>query len=263
MLKIGEFSKLAHITVKALRYYEKEGILMPAATDEWTGYRFYDTYQLADAAKIRAYRRLDLSIDEIKALLNGNDEKTILSAKANELKNDLERISLIISSINQILEEKEMKYLVTEKIVPRQIVYYSETVLKSYSDIMEWIPMLGEECLKQNPKIKCANPPYEFCEFLDEEYKENDIRVRHNEAVDSFGKENDIIKFKEIPESKVLCVLHKGPYDTISEAYSYIINYAKENGFECVGNIRECYIDGIWNKESPEEWLTEIEMPVK
>ena len=63
MLKIGEFSKLSHITVKALRFYEKEGILMPAMTDVWTGYRFYETSQLQDAAKIKAYRQLGLSIE--------------------------------------------------------------------------------------------------------------------------------------------------------------------------------------------------------
>lgn len=40
MLKIGEFSKLSQMTVKALRFYEKEGLLIPASVDEWTGYRF-------------------------------------------------------------------------------------------------------------------------------------------------------------------------------------------------------------------------------
>ena len=55
MLKIGEFSKLSHLTVKALRFYEKEKLLVPAFIDEWTGYRFYETSQLEDAAKIKDY----------------------------------------------------------------------------------------------------------------------------------------------------------------------------------------------------------------
>lgn len=46
MLKIGVFSKLSHLTVKTLRFYEKEGLLIPAAVDKWTGYRSYETYQL-------------------------------------------------------------------------------------------------------------------------------------------------------------------------------------------------------------------------
>lgn len=39
MFKIGEFSKLSMLTVKALRFYEKEGLLSPAHVDEWSGYR--------------------------------------------------------------------------------------------------------------------------------------------------------------------------------------------------------------------------------
>ena len=55
MIKIGEFSKLSHLTVKALRFYEKEGLLEPMSIDEWTGYRFYETSQLEEAAQIKAY----------------------------------------------------------------------------------------------------------------------------------------------------------------------------------------------------------------
>ena len=58
MLKIGEFSKLSMLTVKALRFYEKEGLLSPARVDEWTGYRMYDTVQLRTAARIKALRQL-------------------------------------------------------------------------------------------------------------------------------------------------------------------------------------------------------------
>ena len=38
MLKIGEFSKLSQMNVMALRFYETEGLLVPASVDEWTGY---------------------------------------------------------------------------------------------------------------------------------------------------------------------------------------------------------------------------------
>ena len=38
---------------------------------------------------------------------------------------------------------------------------------------------------------------------------------------------------------------------------------AEENGYEVAGLSREGYIDGIWNKESVEDWLTEIQLPVK
>lgn len=86
MLKIGEFSKLSMLTVKALRFYEKQGLLIPAKVDERSGYRLYETNQLETAAKIKALRQLDFSVDEIKSYLNGTPLKKALAAKEAELK---------------------------------------------------------------------------------------------------------------------------------------------------------------------------------
>ena len=43
----------------------------------------------------------------------------------------------------------------------------------------------------------------------------------------------------------------------------FIFCYAAENGYEVAGLHREVYIDGIWNKENMEDWLTEIQLPIK
>lgn len=263
MLKIGEFSKLSMTTVKALRFYEKEGLLSPAAVDTWSGYRFYETDQLRTAAKIKSYRQLGLSIDEIKSIFSGEDANQILSAKAQSLRERLHDTLLQLSVIEFILEGKDMKYQVTLKEIPEGIVYTAETVLKDYDGVMEWIPSVGQMCLDLNPGMKCADPPYEFCEFLDEEYKTTDIAIRHSEAVTHFGKENEHIKFKTLPAAKVLSIYHQGDYNTMGEAYAFILNYAEKNGYEPVGRIRQSYIDGIWNKESVQDWLTEIQLPVK
>ena len=63
-MKIGEFSKLSHITVKALRFYEKVGLLIPTEVDKQTGYRFYETGQLHEAAEIKSYRQLGFTIED-------------------------------------------------------------------------------------------------------------------------------------------------------------------------------------------------------
>lgn len=263
MLRISEFSKLSHLTIKALRFYEREGLLKPASVDEWNHYRFYETSQLETAAIIKSYRQLGLSVEEIKTVFAGGDAKEILQEKITSLEKEKHLIESRLSIIKSIMEDNEMKYQVTEKVIPETIVYTAENVLKNYSDIMTWIPSVGEECLKLNPKMKCAEPPYEFCEYPDGEYKETDIRIRHNEAVTSFGKENDHIKFKTLQEAKVLSIYHKGPYSNIGEAYAFLMKYAEQNGYTTAGLIRESYIDGIWNKEYEEDWLTEIQLPIE
>ena len=81
MLKIGEFSKLSHLTVKALRFYEKEGLLIPTFVDPYTGYRYYEASQLYDLSKIISLRQLGLSISNIKEIKSGEDLEIILQKK--------------------------------------------------------------------------------------------------------------------------------------------------------------------------------------
>ena len=77
------------------------------------------------------------------------------------------------------------------------------------------------------------------------------------------GKESDSICFKELPATKVLSIYHCGSYDHMEQAYSSILKYARENGYKITGLPRESYIDGIWNKEKEEDWLTEIQVPIQ
>ena len=41
MFRIGEFSKLAQVSIRMLRYYDEVGLLTQAEVDKWTGHRLY------------------------------------------------------------------------------------------------------------------------------------------------------------------------------------------------------------------------------
>lgn len=263
MLKIGEFSKLSMLTVKALRFYEREGLLIPAEIDKWSGYRFYETSQLETAAVIKALRQLDFSVEEIKEHLNGKPLKTVLAEKEKELKRKQSDISTQLSVIKYLSEDKEMKYQAVIKEIPETIVYSEERLLKDYSEVTSLVLDSATECLRLNPHIECTKPDYCFCEYLDKEYKEKDVMARYSQAVVKAGIENDRIKFRTLPATKAICIYHKGDYNQLGEAYAYITNYAAENGYKISGYPRECYIDGVWNKENAEDWLTEIQLPIE
>ena len=72
------------------------------------------------------------------------------------------------------------------------------------------------------------------------------------------------VLIKKIPEVTV-CTMEQRieSYDTLHESYAALLNYIEENSYEICGNIRESYIDGVWNKEMEREWLTEIQVPVR
>jgi effector-binding domain-containing protein len=67
----------------------------------------------------------------------------------------------------------------------------------------------------------------------------------------------------DIPETKCICIYHKGSYETLGKSYAKIMKYIEDNKLEIKEYPRECYIDGIWNKENVEDWLTEIQIPIK
>ena len=76
LLNIGAFAVLTGLSIDALRHYDDIGLLPPADVDPVTSYRRYTPEQLAAARRIRALRAVDLPIDEIRALMDADDEQT-------------------------------------------------------------------------------------------------------------------------------------------------------------------------------------------
>src|SRR5437868_10010490 len=70
MFKIGDFSRLSLVSVKALRYYDELGLLKPARVDESTGYRYYAASQLTRLNRILAMKDMGLSLEQIALLLD-------------------------------------------------------------------------------------------------------------------------------------------------------------------------------------------------
>lgn len=100
-------------------------------------------------------------------------------------------------------------------------------------------------------------------EYLDRQFKQENIKVRYSQAVTSFGKSNESINFKKLKPTKAVCIYHKGSYENLTDAYAFIMKYITENNLQITDCPRERYIDGVWNKENVEDWLTEIQVPVK
>ncbi len=263
MYRIGEFSVLSKTTIKTLRYYEKEKLLIPSYVDNNNGYRFYETAQLLELSKIISLRQIGMTIDNIKEFLNGGNINKILTLKKEELESEISIFEDQLSRINYLLEGKEMKYEIVIKDLPDYVIYYKEGIIKKYEDITNFILSSANECRILNPDIKCISPDYCYVNYLDGEYKESDIHIIYAEAVTSPGKDGNGIKFKKLEPVKAVCIYHKGDYSKLGAAYAFGVKWVQENNYEIVDNIRERYIDGMWNKDNIEDWLTEIQIPVR
>ncbi|HAE60922.1 MAG TPA: MerR family transcriptional regulator [Eubacteriaceae bacterium] len=266
MFRIGEFSKMGKTTIKTLRYYDEEGLLKPEKIDKFTGHRYYGTEQLITLHRIQSFRQLGISIDEIKLLLSGKEIAEFLKKRKSELIQTIVNAKDAISKIEFILNQEEdyfMSYNATIKELPECIVYSKNITVPSYDAYFDLIPEIGRAVKGQYPDLKCSVPEYCYIEYLDREYKEKNFKVEFCEAVESFREDFDDIKFKKINAVTAVSVMHKGPYSELSKAYSYIFKWIENNGYKALGAPRESYIDGIWNKDSEEEWLTELQIPVE
>ena len=65
LLSIGEFSARCGLSAKMLRSYAGNGLLVPAAVDAWSGYRYYSARQLHRARVIGLLRRAGVPVDDI------------------------------------------------------------------------------------------------------------------------------------------------------------------------------------------------------
>ena len=263
MYKIGDFSSMSKTTIKTLRYYEKEGLLKPVYVDLNTGYRYYETSQLMEISKIISLRQIGLSIKDIKNILNGYNMVEILNKRKKELEDDLVLFNMELSKINYLLEGDNMKNEIFIKEIPSYVIYYCDGIISDFSKIPEFVLQAGEECAKVNPNLKCITPDYCYISYLDGEYKEKDIKIRYGQAVEKVGKETDKIKFKMMDAITAVCIYHKGAYDNLRDSYNIILKFIEDNGYEVIDNPRECYIDGCWNKDNEDNYLTEIQFPIK
>src|SRR6201987_149043 len=76
LITIGDFSRMTHLSVKALRHYHDVGLLEPAKVDRSSGYRFYEADQVPIAQVIRPFRDLGMPVDEVKEVLTAPEVTT-------------------------------------------------------------------------------------------------------------------------------------------------------------------------------------------
>lgn len=268
-LKIGEFSKMMQVTVKTLRYYEQKGLLLPYEVDEWTGYRYYSIYQMQRLNIIRGLQQQGFTLEEIKELLEDGEQMPSIDQLTQKIEETEHQLQLLIKRRSQLLKwldsHKQIKTM--EKV---NIQSLPEIIVASHREIIPNYDALGALCVnKIGPEMqrlgcKCPPPGYCFTIEHNKEYRSTDLDIEYCEQVEEMGKDSNIIQFKHLPAvEKALCIKHLGGYERFHESFAESFRYMEEKGYKPVGHTRICYIDGVWNKDNPEQWLSIIQIPIE
>lgn len=264
LYRIGIFSQMNRITVKTLRHYDEIDLLKPAYVDEDSGYRYYTSDQLIPLHKILALRDMGFSLEEIRQVCNGASQEQLLKRRKQELLKIIAETSEKLARVEGYLAGGHLDddYRVILKSLPEVTIASMRVHLDSYADLFYKMPDMGMEMEKAG--CECKEPEYCFTMYYDDEYRDQDVDAEICEAVTELKEDCGDLKFRVVPQvALAACVMHKGSYQTLPLAYRAIVSFIEESGYEIIGHQRESYIDGIWNKDSEEDWLTEIQFPVR
>lgn len=272
-IPIGRFSLMTHLTGKALRLYDRKGLLVPQAKDQFTGYRYYTFPQIERGIKIKTLCWLGFGLDEVATLLDAEEEgkKDIISDmmknRAIEVRSDilrLEKIEKVLLEPDSAMEllamsvtEPEIKDIPELRVLSRREKgSYGETIGKHAGELFGFV---GSPAF-QRSNAKITGPLMFICH--DEEYKETGADIET--ALPFVGRVNiddPAIIERTLPAVQVVSAIYKGPYDGVEVGYSRLFEYMAEHGLEIAGESRSLYINDP-DEVSEEDLLTEVQIPI-
>jgi predicted transcriptional regulator YdeE/DNA-binding transcriptional MerR regulator len=238
--KIGDFSRLAHVTVKTLRHYAKVGLLKPVWIDRFTGYRYYSLQQLSRLNRIIALKDLGFTLEQIRPMLDGSlpvDRlRAILKRKQEELAQQLQdeqtRLAQVEERLRQIeMEANEPAYeVVLKKVNGKNVASVlhcgdSSNLLLAHAALLDWI---GDHAYQADSPIFEAylddqNSDGSACRMIEVQVVVERLRPRHasqSEHQESEDKDMEI-KIVERPAFSVMGVKYEGKneHDEIGKAW--------------------------------------------
>ena len=253
--RIGEISRLYHVGVDSLRYYEQIGLISPRRSE--SGYRLYSRKDIWRLNVIRDLRALGFPTEAIKDYLDFQNTDTALRMLRQE---------------QQAIEEK----LAALQKLRRNVEKRMETIR-----IARALPV-GEITLKELPDRRCylTDRGYSTDEEMDLLIKEllnetaDDPAIIGSNRIGSFlaPDETGALRYPSvfsldesgdhvIPGGPYLCVVYQGDYSQSAGWVRRLRDRAAELGLTVRGRVLELLWIDIHTSRDVNEHLTELQLP--
>ncbi|WP_419180430.1 MerR family transcriptional regulator [Bacillus mobilis] len=252
LFSIGEVAKIKGITIKALRYYHKMGILIPKHVEESTGYRYYSIDQFIHIDIIKSCRELNTSIVELQEIFKEcNTDKLLrfLQVKREEAEEHIKKMKEVMETIDDLhakvvssqeilkndeisIEFFEQRYVVVAPCKEvgslQELLYYSdlEKIVQDYEEKMEM-----EMGILYNVNANWdAEPKYVFNKVRDDVHME------------------EMQNIKVLPSGKYITLAYSKENE--EERRNTMIKYIKENNIEVESFIEVELVSDVFNAET-------------
>jgi DNA-binding transcriptional MerR regulator/effector-binding domain-containing protein len=270
LLTIGEFSRMTHLSVKALRHYHDVGVLEPAAIDQFTGYRSYEASQVPSAQVIRRLRDLGMPLDSIRSVLAAPDvdsRNREIAAHLARMERQLEQTQTAVAGLRALLEGPPVRPAVELRTIPA-VTALAVQEMVGVAGFMDW-GMSAFEVLSAAVPVTGLTPAGPFGalfpgDFFELEHAELALFLPVTRADPGAAARLPAgrVCLREIPAVEAAVVVHEGAPDDIDRTYGALGTAVAERAIGVDGPIREYYVVGF--AETADEFLhrTEVCWPV-
>ncbi|MEV0901728.1 MerR family transcriptional regulator [Actinoplanes sp. NPDC049802] len=266
LIPIGRFSLMSRLSIKALRFYDEQGLLTPAWVDPSSGYRYYRRAQAGQAEAIRVLRQIDMPIGEIHDLLSSKDPEIIgkrLQDHRERLRARLDEQERMLRFLERLIDQGgfTMPYQVTAKQIDTRAVaalrlHTSLTAIgadmaRGFGTLVSAIGTAG---------ASPTGAPFVIYHNVIDERIPGDIEICIPVPAGTRFPDGPVV-FREVPGGPAATTVHRGPYQEISPAYHGVFAWIEDEGRKPSGPPCEVYLNDP-QTVAPEDLLTEVQFPI-
>jgi DNA-binding transcriptional MerR regulator len=264
LVPIGDFSRMTHLSVKALRFYHDQGLLEPTRIDPDSGYRYYDPRQVPVAQVIRRFRDLGMPLDQVKAVLQAPDVETRnreIVAHLTAMETKLAEMQMSVASLRALLEEPPALPAVEFRSIPAAPALAARGTV-SVAEAWAWgTDAFGELYGRiDQAGLTPAGPGGALfpAGFFELEQAELTAFVPVTGPVPAVGGRLEPLV---IPAVEAAVMLHSGPAGDSDQTYGALGTVVAERAIGVDGPLREYYLVPF-TEPDPARHRTEICWPV-
>ena len=276
MFKIGEFSKIAQVSGRLLRYYDDIDLFKPQRTDPWTGYRYYTADQLPRLNRILALKELGLSLEQIRQLMEsdiGTDEirRLYLERKAQleqSLRDEFARLQQVQLRLSQLDRQAAnwMPDIVIKRVPAQPVLSYRdadmtvERLYQLFDRLRQFAPQRPAERSTYGPVFTVLYSDI----FTPEAPMDLEIGVVLNaERVKSLTIADDVtLAVHKLPAvEQMATIVHRGMEDHPT-TYNALGRWLSQHHYRIVGPGREVVLE-LGASTELENSIVEIAFPVE
>jgi transcriptional regulatory protein len=260
---IGQVSKIANLSTKALRYYDKIGLIQPDKVED-NQYRFYSMPTLLSVPVIKYYKQMGFKLEEMRSLIEGstyNVLEKVFSDKIKQIKIEERELFIKYKSVkdwHELILEADgviennitnvfVKFLNTEEFtfLEQEFDYdYNSSIVN-----IEFTNFVEEKGTAVTGPVMLYFPSYK--DKINNTAKNVKIVQRTFENV---GEENSI----KLGGSMVISCYHIGSHESINQTYDKIIKWANEGNHKLGDYCVERYVTDYWTTKNTNNFVTEI-----